>query len=318
MKELPINADRLSGHLAAFTTVSVWSVTYISTKVLLTDFTPLEVLFIRFFIAIFVLKLISFRSVGFRKSEQLYFALAGFTGPFLYFLVENIALLYTTAVNVGIILTITPMFTAIVTNMFYKDERKLDFWFYLGFFAAVGGIVLLSVKGSANLSFNPLGDFLSVSAGIVWAVYSVFTRKINSFGYSTPAVTRRSFEYGIIYMIPLMFLTDFCIEPENLIKPLNLGNLVFLGFIASAASFTFWNYSVKKIGAVTSIIYIYITPVMSALAADFFLGEKLSLLGWIACLITTLGLFISQGGPKFILKKLTRNSGNGSSGRQNA
>ncbi len=310
MNNISRRADTISGHLAALTTVSIWSVTYISTKVLLTDFTPIEILFIRFVIAVLALKLIVFKSVGFRKSEQIYFALSGLTGPFLYFLIENSALIYTTAVNVSIILTITPMFTAIVTRFFYKDERKLDFWFYLGFVAALSGIVLLSVKGAADLSFNPVGDLMSVSAGIVWAFYSVLTRKINSFGYNTVSVTRRSFEYGIIYMIPLLFIFDFHVETAELLKPVNLSNIIFLGLFASAVSFTLWNLSVKKIGAVTAIIYLYITPVISALAADFFLGEKLTLTGWLACFIITLGLIISQGGPQLLLKKLGRSSDN--------
>lgn len=305
MNQHATNTGKIPGHLAAFTTIAVWSVTYISTKALLKDFTPVEILFIRFVLAVIALKLIAFKSVGFKKSEQIYFALAGLTGPFLYFLIENTSLMYTTAVNVSIILTVTPMFTAIVTNFFYRDERKLDFSFYLGFTAAVTGLVLLSFKGAEDLSFHPLGDLMSVSAGIVWAFYSVLTRKINSFGYSTPAVTRRSFEYGLIYMIPLMFITGFDVGTEELTKPLNAMNIVFLGLMASALSFTLWNFSVKKIGAVTAIIYIYITPVISALAADFFLGERLSFLGWVACFIITMGLVISQFGTR-ILSKLTR------------
>ena len=39
---------QLIGHLAALMTIIVWGVTFISTKVLLRDFTPLEILFIRF------------------------------------------------------------------------------------------------------------------------------------------------------------------------------------------------------------------------------------------------------------------------------
>lgn len=38
------------GHIAAFITIFIWGTTFISTKVLLDVFTPLEILFIRFII----------------------------------------------------------------------------------------------------------------------------------------------------------------------------------------------------------------------------------------------------------------------------
>ena len=36
------------GHLAALATILVWGTTFVSTKVLLRDFAPLEILFFRF------------------------------------------------------------------------------------------------------------------------------------------------------------------------------------------------------------------------------------------------------------------------------
>ena len=43
------------GHIAALFTVIVWGTTFISTKILLLDFTPLEILFFRFILGFLVL-----------------------------------------------------------------------------------------------------------------------------------------------------------------------------------------------------------------------------------------------------------------------
>ena len=43
-----MNRYRRRGHLAAILTVLIWGTTFISTKVLLEDFQPVEILFIRF------------------------------------------------------------------------------------------------------------------------------------------------------------------------------------------------------------------------------------------------------------------------------
>ena len=42
-----MNKD-FSGHLAALLTIFIWGTTFISTKILLTDFKPIEILFFRF------------------------------------------------------------------------------------------------------------------------------------------------------------------------------------------------------------------------------------------------------------------------------
>ncbi|WP_253295868.1 EamA family transporter [Enterococcus raffinosus] len=43
-------SDTIKGHLSASLTVVIWALTFISTKVLLESFLPIEILFIRFLI----------------------------------------------------------------------------------------------------------------------------------------------------------------------------------------------------------------------------------------------------------------------------
>lgn len=285
--------SKLSGHILAIFTVFVWSITYISTKCLLEDFTPVEILIMRFIIGFITLKLIYPKEVKFNPKEEPFYVLAGLTGMCMYFLTENIALTFTTACNVGIILAITPIFTAITTKIFYPKEEKLSVWFFLGFIAALSGIIILSTKGNP-LSFNPLGDSLAVLAGVIWSFYSVITKKINSFGYNAIQVTRRSFMYAIIFMIPIGYFLDFNPEYTKIIKPNNLLNLAFLGVGASALCFTSWNAAVKILGTVTTIIYLYATPAFTVIFADIILNEKLTWLGWLGSGIIMVGLVISQ------------------------
>lgn len=42
--------NRKQGHLCAFLTIFIWGTTFISTKILLADMTPLQILFTRFVI----------------------------------------------------------------------------------------------------------------------------------------------------------------------------------------------------------------------------------------------------------------------------
>lgn len=52
-----------AGHLAAFVTILIWGTTFISTKVLLRTFSPVEILFIRFVMGYLALWLVCPRSL---------------------------------------------------------------------------------------------------------------------------------------------------------------------------------------------------------------------------------------------------------------
>lgn len=99
------------GHILAVITVLIWGTTFISTKTLLHDFTPVEILFFRFIMGLILLTAAypKILHTGSRKREGV-FALAGLTGVCLYYLMENVALTYTTASNVGVIVATAPFF----------------------------------------------------------------------------------------------------------------------------------------------------------------------------------------------------------------
>lgn len=102
----------MRGHIAAFLTIMIWGTTFISKKVLLYIFSPIEILFTRFIIGYFALWCVCPRRLKIEdKRQELYFAAAGLCGVTLYYLFENIALTYTLASNVGVIISIAPFFT---------------------------------------------------------------------------------------------------------------------------------------------------------------------------------------------------------------
>lgn len=102
-------SKKATGHLAALITILIWGTTFISTKVLLVDFEPIEILFFRFILGFLALLIVyPHRMKGTIKQQEAVFAAAGLCGVCLYYLLENIALTYTMASNVGVIISIAP------------------------------------------------------------------------------------------------------------------------------------------------------------------------------------------------------------------
>ena len=289
-----MNNKAATGHLSALITILIWGTTFISTKVLLSDFQPVEILFFRLIIGLLALFLIYPRRLqGTTLRQEFTFAAAGLCGICLYYLLENIALTYTMASNVGVIISVAPFFTAILSHLFLKKEEKMGAGFFIGFVVAMVGIVLISSNG-ASLQLNPLGDVLALLAAFIWACYSILSRRISEYEYNTILTTRRIFCYGILFMIPAMFLFDFKPGLQRFADPVHLLNLLFLGLGASALCFVTWNSAVKLLGAVKTSVYIYLVPVITVAASFLILHEPLT---WATCagtILTLGGLLLSQ------------------------
>lgn len=286
-----------AGHLAALFTILVWGTTFISTKVLLTAFQPVEILFFRFVLGLAALLAAYPHPLkGTTAKQELTFAAAGLCGVCLYYLLENVALTYTMASNVGVILSVAPCFTALLSRLVLKGEEKLGVRFFAGFGVAMAGIVLVSLNGSA-LQLNPVGDLLALLAAFVWACYSILTRKIAGFGFHTILTTRRVFSYGILFMIPALFLFGFRLDLGRFANVPYLLNLLFLGLGASALCFVTWNAAVKLLGAVKTSVYIYLVPVITVAASVLILQEPFTWMTGAGIVLTLAGLLLSQSKP---------------------
>lgn len=281
------------GHFAALFTIIFWGTTFISTKILLVNFTPVEILFTRFILGFIALLIIyPHRLKNVELKQELFFAAAGLCGICLYYLLENIALTFTMASNVGVIISVAPFFTAILAHVFMRSEEKFRINFFIGFLVAMVGITFISFNGFL-FKLNPIGDLLALTAAFVWACYSILMLKISSFGYPTILTTRRTFFYGILFMIPALFFFDFKPDVAGFINITNLFNILYLGLCASALCFVTWNYALKNIGAVKTSIYIYLVPVVTVVASALILKEQVTVISAAGTVLTLIGLFIS-------------------------
>ncbi len=310
------------GYLLAAVTVFFWGITFVCTKYLLNSFSSLEILFFRFLTAYLGLWIMHPRREKIARSDNLLFALAGLTGVVLYQLSENIAIHFTNASNVSVIVSICPLFTAVINQLFLK-ERSLSFCFLLGFLISISGVVLVCFNGSTELAFNPKGDLLALFAGICWGFYSLCISLINRRKYNSLCATRRIFFFAVLIMIPLTlfgwhlnargstginaggseagsfisslaFSFDRTLNAARFANPLNCLNLLFLGLIASGFCFAAWSKACEKVGTVKVSCGLYLIPVVTVIFAFCTLGERMTAAGAIGALITIAGLFISE------------------------
>lgn len=286
---------RQKAHAYALFCLIVWAGTFISTKILQESFSSVEILFIRFLAGYFFLFLLHPKTVRFSglRNEVLY-VLCALTGIFLYYYLENVSLEYTSAANVSVLVSTAPFFISLVCKIFEWKTTRLTPAFFAGFAVTFLGLVLIAFNGEFSLSFNFKGDLLAIAGAAAWGFYSYFLDKLGKRGENTLAATRRTFFYGLIFILIVLLAQGEKMDFRSLAEPRNLLNLLFLGLFASALCFTAWARAVSGLSAVTAGYYIYFIPVVTTILSFIILGEPVTAFSFAGMLLVIAGLVISN------------------------
>ena len=154
-------------------------------------------------------------------------------------------------------------------------------------------VFLIVFNGHFILRLNPLGDLFAVLGALSFAFYSILIIKVNR-GYSPIEITRKTFFYALLSLVPLLFTPAFHWKPAVLIRPNVLAHLTFLGVFASALCFIVWNKVIWSLGAVKANNLIYLTPPGTMLAAAVLIDEKITVFAVIGGLLILVGVYAAQ------------------------
>jgi len=283
-------------HFMALFTVIIWGTTFISTKLLIKNgLTAEDILFYRFSIAYICIWTISPRKIFARTiKDELLLVATGLCGGSLYFIAENRALGITLASNVSLIVCTASIFTAILSHLFIKGEKLRKNLIY-GSFIALAGVAFVVFNGSFILKINPIGDLLTITAAIMWAFYSIILKKLDS-KYSTLFITRKVFFYGIVTLSPIFIISPLNTDKEILLRPIVLGNFIFLGIVASMLCYILWNMSIKHLGAVRTTNYVYVVPLVTLITSSIIINEPITFFAITGALLILSGVYIAERG----------------------
>lgn len=277
------------GHIAAIFCVFVWGTSFLVSKFLMGTISPVALIVVRCFIAHISLWLI--HPVWHVKwTEEIQFLLAALFGNTLYFLTENYALTLTQTSNVSILVTTSPIMTAIILS-FYTKDTALNWRQWLAYLISFTGVILVVLNGVFGLKLNPLGDLLSLGSALSWTIYSFLVLKCQKH-HSSLFVTRKVMGYGALLSLPFLFFSEKT-HWLSLLSPLNLASLAYLGIICSALCYILWSQSIHFIGTLQTNSYIYAIPLVTMVAGALLLSEVITLTGALGAGFILLGMILS-------------------------
>lgn len=274
--------------------VAIWAETFVSSKILLTaGLQPADIFFIRFSIAYLCMIILSHKRMWSKSlKHEMMFLLTGVFGGSLYFLTENMALKYSTASNVAILVGTTPIVTAILLAIFYKEER-MNSRQILGSVVAFVGLVLVVLNGQLVLHLNPLGDVLALGASLCWGGYSLIMKNLTSH-YDSRFITRKVFGYGLLTILPwFLFVEPLQTGPSLLLQTKVWGNLLYLALIASMACFLVWNWVLPRLGVVRATNVVYTQCVFTMFISALVLGEQITWMAIAGTVILIMGMMLA-------------------------
>ena len=291
-----ISKGHLIYHILAIVVVAIWGSTLVSTKLLMhAGMRADEVFFSRFLLAYLALLPFSPRKL-FADSwrEEMLFLLLGITGGSLYFITENMAVGITYVNNVSFIVSTSPLITMVFILMTYK-HLKVKRILIIGSLLALLGIGIVVFNGQVMLKLNPLGDLLSAAAALCWGFYC-YLIKIMGDRHDAVFLTRKVFFYGLLSTLPLFLWKPWNYDLSGLMDWRVMLNLLFLGLIASMASFSLWNLAITKLGAVTISNYAYLIPIATVFFSAIFLDEPMTAMSYFGSVLILIGVYFANKG----------------------
>lgn len=289
-------------YVGALFAVTAWGESFISTRVLLDNgLNAVEIYIYRFILAYLLTLLVCPKPfMSHSWGDEFKFMICGICGGSVYFIAENTALLYTLASNVSLLVAIAPLITALLLGLFYKNDRPTK-GVLIGSAIAFAGVGCVVFNSSFVVKLNPLGDLLGLLAAVCWAVYTIVLRPLNA-TYSSWFVTRKTFFYGVVTALPFLALEPSLAPMTTLLRPTVAFNLLFLGLVASMASYWLWAISVKRLGTMTASNFLYLSPIVTLVLSAIVLDERVSFIGYLGCALILIGLIFSERFDRFKLR----------------
>lgn len=263
--------------LKAFLAVAFWGGSFVATKIVLRELSPINLIFARFAIGLVALASVVWlkREWSLLRARDLgWFLLLGFVGIFVHQMLQVNGLTSTTATNTGWMVALTPLFTALLARLLLREAfNPVQIG---GLALAMSGALLVVSRGDLRLGSVDLpatrGDVLVFLSAPNWALFSVTSKRV-LVRYPPSFTMALAMSLGWLMLLPLFIGSEGWQEFSDLSKDTWTG-LLFLGLLCSGAAYAFWYDALNVAGAGQVASFLYLEPLVTLVVAMLLLDER--------------------------------------------
>lgn len=259
------------------------------------QFPPFSLTLFRFLFAfIFMLPImkLSGENMKLHKGDIWYITMLAIVGMVGYHVFFFSALRHTSVINSSLIAAINPIATTIFSVIILNEKLTTKNIIAIG--VCFLGIIVVITKGNLGilktLSFN-VGDLYMLVAVIVWALYTVLSKKMLK-KYSPIKVTTYVFAMTIVVLIPALIWEN----PATYIGNTDMKgwlSILYMALFASTCGYLIQQISIKKIGPMRTNLYYNLVPVFSMILSLLILKTTVSPVQIVAGIFIIVGVLIN-------------------------
>lgn len=283
-------------HVAGILFASIFGLTFMFTKVLLEDVTPVGIIAYRFTLAIVTmegLRRTKLIKVSFKHKPLSAVLLVAVFQPVLYFLFETTGIQYVSSSEAGMMIALIPIVVAILSPFFGRERPNL---FQVGFIGlSVSGVLFINLmKSNIGEEISFLGIGLVFMAVVSAALFNMFSRRARE-AFQPVDITyvmmlTGAVVFNTIYIVQLL-LDQNIAGYVTLIQGQSVLPLLYLGVVASVGGFFLVNTSLSKLPAHVSSVYANLATVVSVIAGVVILQESISWFHYVGALMIISGVY---------------------------
>lgn len=276
-----------------------WGASSIATKETLLQLSAVEIVTVRFAIALAAVFLIALafdrEALRVSASDVPLLVFLSVAGVSLQFILQVTALVYTTATNFSLLFNLSAFFIMIFGVMFLGE--RLEKKHLAGAGIAFAGVALIVSGGGFGISAAHLpGDLMGLASAVLFGVYSTVAKQ--AAGRLRPlTLLVYTFFFGVLGLLPAyVFATPR--TPLTSLSPLSWASLLFLALCCSVVAFLVYNHGIGRLRASQAAITIYVTPLAGVTLAVLLLGEALTVFTLAGAALIMAGLYATQAGSR--------------------
>jgi len=208
----------------------------------------------------------------------------------------------TTASTTSLIMTMTPIFIALMSAVFIRERIHWVGW--LGIAISFFGLYLIifSQSGFLSLAGQSLkGNLMILLGNLFWAAYTVFSKPLLE---KISPLKLTSLTLGIGALCYLPFAAKEIIEqPWHSVSSKGWGSFFYSSILAIAVSYVIWYSSVRRVGNTKTGIFNNITPALTVFFAYLFLHERVSVQEVAGAVVILFGFYLTRSGDRWFERK---------------
>ncbi|WP_107950750.1 DMT family transporter [Lysinibacillus parviboronicapiens] len=283
--------NKVIGALFLSLAASIWGAMYVVVKVVVDVVPPLELVWIRYVIAVIVLAIIGLcmkQSWRIAKKDWLLIFLVGLIGNTISIVTQEIGTMLSTAQMGAIITATTPAFMVVFARFILKEKITLKKC--MSILLATAGVIIIVGNGQID-GTQQLGGFSLLIAALTWALMSVFVKKVPSH-YSQIVFTTYSAMIAVILLTPFVLTKLNDLDLSSILQPTISGGLLYLGVISTACGFLLWNKGLQLMNASSGGLFFFFQPIVGTFLGWLLLGETIGISFWLGTILIFSGVFI--------------------------